>query len=185
MLILWSNLSLDTVATPANVVIQGVDQTTTVGDVTVTGKAAVSITGIDQTTTVGDVTVIALKNKSGVNRQWLIEYYTRELNKVPQNTKQPKVKKTPAQPEVDPYIVDAKRARKVQNQIAQMVNKAERDIAHLMTDMAQAREKELFLAELMKTGLKLARSEDFAAVASKMRRKLREDDELMLFSMVL
>lgn len=185
MLILWSNLSLDTVATPANVVIQGIDQTNTVGDATATGKAAVSITGIDQTNAVGDVTIIALKNKSGVNRQWLIEYYTRELNKVPQNTKLPQVKVTPPEDEPDAYIKDAKLARKVQNQIAQMVNRAEREIALHMMTMAQEREKHLYVACLMQKGVKLARSEDFAAVAQQMRKKLREDDELMLFSMVL
>ena len=72
-----------------------------------------------------------------------------------------------------------------QKQVEKLVKRAEKAIATQLQTMTAAREKELFLAELMKTGLKLARSEDFAAVATQMRRKLREDDELMLFSMVL
>ena len=168
----------------ASVAITAQGATAGVGAVTATGSATVAITSVAATGAVGTVTAqsVVTSSKSGVNRLWLIEYYTRELNKVPQNTKQPKV---PPQPEVDSYIAEAKLARKVQNQIAQLVNKAEREIEQHMMTMAQEREKELFIAELMKTGLKLARSEDFAAVATSMRRKLREDDELMLFSMVL
>jgi len=187
VLTLWSNLSLDTVASKANVVIQGIDQTSSVGTVTVTGKAAVQITGIDQTTEVGQVTVDAKKNKSAVNRLWLIEYYTQEWAKkqkpiATQNTvvTAEKVKRL-GKALAEPTIPDSK----VQIQVERMVRKAEREIAKQTATMTTAREKELFLAELMKSGLKLARSEDFAAVALKMRRKLKEDDELMLFSMVL
>lgn len=184
MLILWSNLSLDTVATPANVVISGIDQTNSVGDVTATGKAAVSITGIDQTNAVGDVAVIALKNKSGVNRQWLIEYYTKAFEKVPQNTKLT----VPAKKyvKVAHKEINAARAdREFQLKLDQWVLKAEREIELLMSSMAQARERDLFLAELQQMQVKLPRSEDFTEIAKKMRRKLKEDDELMLFSMVL
>jgi hypothetical protein len=125
--------------------------------------------------------------RSGVSRLWLIEYYTQEWAKKQkpiktQNTvvtadKVKKIGKVLAEPSVPDAIA--------QKQVERLVKRAEKAIAAQLQTMTVAREKELFLAELMKTGLKLARSEDFAAVASKMRRKLREDDELMLFSMVL
>lgn len=123
--------------------------------------------------------------RSGVSRLWLIEYYTQEWAKKAiktQNTvitadKVKKIGKVLAEPSVPDAIA--------QKQVEKLVKRAEKAIAAQLQTMTAAREKELFLAELMKTGLKLARSEDFAAVASKMRRKLREDDELMLFSMVL
>jgi hypothetical protein len=125
--------------------------------------------------------------RSGVSRLWLIEYYTQEWAKKQkpiktQNTvvtadKVKKIGKVLAEPSVPDAIA--------QKQVERLVKRAEKAIAAQLQTMTVAREKELFLAELMKTGLKLARSEYFAAVASKMRRKLREDDELMLFSMVL
>ena len=125
--------------------------------------------------------------RSGVSRLWLIEYYTQEWAKKQkpiktQNTvvtaqQVKKIGKVLAEPSVPDAIA--------QKQVERLVKRAEKAIAAQLQTMTAAREKELFLAELMKTGLKLARSEDFAAVASKMRRKLREDDELMLFSMVL
>jgi hypothetical protein len=125
--------------------------------------------------------------RSGVSRLWLIEYYTQEWAKKQkpiktQNTvvttqQVKKIGKVLAEPSVPDAIA--------QKQVGKLVKRAEKAIAAQLQTMTAAREKELFLAELMKTGLKLARSEDFAAVASKMRRKLREDDELMLFSMVL
>ena len=125
--------------------------------------------------------------RSGVSRLWLIEYYTQEWAKKQKPIKTQntvvttqhvkKVGKALAEPSMPDAIA--------QKQVEKLVNRAEKAIAAQLQTMTAAREKELFLAELMKTGLKLARSEDFAAVASKMRRKLREDDELMLFSMVL
>ena len=123
--------------------------------------------------------------RSGVSRLWLIEYYTQEWAKKAiktQNTvvtadKVKKVGKVLAEPSVPDAIA--------QKQVERLVKRAEKAIAAQLQTMTAAREKELFLAELMQTGLKLARSEDFAAVATQMRRKLREDDELMLFSMVL
>ena len=125
--------------------------------------------------------------RSGVSRLWLIEYYTQEWAKKQkpiktQNTvvtaqQVKKIGKVLAEPSVPDAIA--------QKQVEKLVKRAEKAIAAQLQTMTVAREKELFLAELIKTGLKLARSEDFAAVASKMRRKLREDDELMLFSMVL
>lgn len=123
--------------------------------------------------------------RSGVSRLWLIEYYTQEWAKKAiktQNTvvtadKIKKIGKVLAEPSVPDAIA--------QKQVEKLVNRAEKAIAAQLQTMTAAREKELFLAELMKTGLKLARSEDFAAVATQMRRKLREGDELMLFSMVL
>ncbi len=125
--------------------------------------------------------------RSGVSRLWLIEYYTQEWAKkqkpiATQNTvvTAQQVKKV-GKALAEPTIPD----QKVQIQVERMVRKAEKAIAAQLQTMTAAREKELFLAELMKSGLKLARSEDFAAVALRMRRKLKEDDELMLFSMVL
>lgn len=125
--------------------------------------------------------------RSGVSRLWLIEYYTQEWAKKhkpikTQNTvvtvaKVKKISKVLVEPSVPDAIA--------QKQVERLVNRAEKAIAAQLQTMTAAREKELFLAELMKSGLKLARSEDFAAVATQMRRKLREDDELMLFSMVL
>jgi hypothetical protein len=125
--------------------------------------------------------------RSGVSRLWLIEYYTQEWAKkqkpiATQNTvvTAEKVKRL-GKALAEPTIPD----QKAQIQIERLVQRAEKAIAAQTATMTAAREKELFLAELMKSGLKLARSEDFAAVALKMRRKLKEDDELMLFSMVL
>ena len=123
--------------------------------------------------------------RSGVSRLWLIEYYTQEWatkaiktqNTVVTADKVKKVGKVLAEPSVPDAIA--------QKQVERLVKRAEKAIAAQLQTMTAAREKELFLAELMQTGLKLARSEDFAAVATQMRRKLREDDELMLFSMVL
>lgn len=125
--------------------------------------------------------------RSGVSRLWLMEYYAREWAKKQapiktQNTvvsaaKVKKIGKALAEP-VAPDAV-------AQKQVERLVARAEKAIAAQLQTMTAVREKELFLAELMKSGLKLAGSKDFAAVATKMRRKLREDDELMLFSMVL
>ena len=125
--------------------------------------------------------------RSGVSRLWLTEYYTQEWAKKQkpiktQNTvvteqQVKKIGKVLAEPSVPDAVA--------QKQVEKLVKRAEKAIATQLQTMTAAREKELFLAELMKTGLKLARSEDFAAVATQMRRKLREDDELMLFSMVL
>ena len=123
--------------------------------------------------------------RSGVSRLWLIEYYTQEWAKKAIKTQNTvvtadKVKKI-GKVLAEPSMPDAT----AQKQVERLVKRAEKAIAAQLQTMTAAREKELFLAELMKTGLKLARSEDFAAVATQMRRKLREDDELMLFSMVL
>ena len=123
--------------------------------------------------------------RSGVSRLWLIEYYTQEWAKKAiktQNTvvtaqQVKKIGKALAEPSVPDAVA--------QKQVERLVKRAEKAIAAQLQTMTVAREKGLFLAELIKTGLKLARSEDFAAVATQMRRKLREDDELMLFSMVL
>ena len=123
--------------------------------------------------------------RSGVSRLWLIEYYTQEWAKKAiktQNTvvtadKVKKIGKVLAEPSVPNVIA--------QKQVERLVKRAEKAIAAQLQTMQQEREKHLYVACLMEKGVKLARSEDFAAVASKMRRKLREDDELMLFSMVL
>jgi hypothetical protein len=123
--------------------------------------------------------------RSGVSRLWLIEYYTQEWAKKAiktQNTvvtadKVKKIGKVLAEPSVPDVIA--------QKQVERLVKRAEKAIAAQLQTMQQEREKHLYVACLMEKGVKLARSEDFAAVASKMRRKLREDDELMLFSMVL
>ena len=123
--------------------------------------------------------------RSGVGRLWLIEYYTREWAKKAiktQNTvvtadKVKKIGKVLAEPPVPDAIA--------QKQVERLVKRAEKAIAAQLQTMQQEREKHLYVACLMEKGVKLARSEDFAAVASKMRRKLREDDELMLFSLVL
>ena len=125
--------------------------------------------------------------RSGVSRLWLIEYYTQEWAKKQkpiktQNTvvtadKVKKIGKVLAEPSVPDVIA--------QKQVERLVKRAEKAIAAQLQTMQQEREKHLYVACLMEKGVKLARSEDFAAVASKMRRKLREDDELMLFSMVL
>lgn len=120
--------------------------------------------------------------RSGVSRLWLIEYYTRQwAEKAPIKTQNKPITQIAVKRTAKPDIQD----QKVQLQIERMVAKAEKCIAAQLKAMQQEREKHLYVACLMEKGVKLARSEDFAAVASKMRRKLREDDELMLFSMVL
>ena len=127
------------------------------------------------------VAPVASSTKSGVNRLWLIEYYTKEFAKkaptvVPEGltvaAKRKAVKKAAAAREV---------------QIEALAAKAEADLEVLAQGIKDTRAAQQFTYNLIQQAQRQPEPEvDFMQIAGDYRKRIqRDDDELLLLSMVL
>lgn len=121
--------------------------------------------------------------KSGVNRMWLVEYYTQawaEKEKLAEAAGQdaPQPKRKPGK-----KTVEARRAKAVQAS----VDKAEADLDALTRGLSDVVEAQRFTQALIQRAqLRPAPETDFLQIAKEYREKQRrDDDEMLLLSMVI
>ena len=150
------------------------------------GDVTVALTGVGVALDIGLLTPTVTPDpgngKSGVNRMWLIEYYTREFaRKAPEATipegltvaaKRKAVKKAAAAREV---------------QIEALAAKAEADLEVLAQGIKDTRAAQQFTYNLIQQAQRQPEPEvDFMQIAGDYRKRIqRDDDELLLLSMVL
>jgi hypothetical protein len=122
--------------------------------------------------------------KSGVSRQWLIDYYTSEFAKKdkPVDIQGLAKAKTAAARKKLIKAAEVEESKAVEK----MVTKAERDLEVLTTGMKDAQAAREFTYNLVQQAAQMVMPGlDFMAVAEQYQNRIREDDELMLLSMVL
>lgn len=151
------------------------------GDVTValTGQGVSLATGL----MVGSVTPDAGDAKSGVNRLWLIEYYTKEFAK----------KEATQVVALEGLTAAAKRKAVKKATVAReaavekLVAKAESDLEVLTQGIADIGAAQRFTQALIQQVARKPEPEaDFMQVANDYRKRMQqEDDELLLFAMVI
>jgi type II secretory ATPase GspE/PulE/Tfp pilus assembly ATPase PilB-like protein len=131
------------------------------------------------------VAVAASASKSGVSRQWLIDYYTEAFakkDKLPDEQAIAKLKTAAARKKA------IRIAEIVQEEaIEKLVAKAESDLQVLTQGIKDSQAAQEFTYNLISQAKKHIASEvDFIAVAEQYQNRIRqEDDELLLLSMIL
>lgn len=151
------------------------------GDVTValTGQGVSLATGL----MVGSVTPDPGNGKSGVNRMWLIEYYTKEFAKkeATQVVALEGLTATAKRKAVKKAAVEREAA------VEKLVAKAESDLEVLTQGIADIGAAQRFTQALIRQAARRPEPEtDFMQVANDYRKRMQqEDDELLLFAMVI
>jgi hypothetical protein len=120
--------------------------------------------------------------KSGVSRLWLIDYYTKEWAKRDAPAADVEAVATPITPALKRKATIARKRK-----VAELVDKAEADIAKLTQGVESAIAAQQFTLQLLAYAQQLPESEiDFMSIAHGYRKKqAQEDDELLLLAMVI
>jgi len=168
------------------VVLSGQSASVGQGAMVAPGDLTVALTGVGMTVNtglmVGSVTPDPGNGKSGVNRMWLIEYYTKEFAKKAPVVAVPGGLTAAAKRKAVKKAVAAREA-----QIEALAAKAESDLEALAQGVADAAAAQQFTYNLIRQAtLRHAPETDFLQIAQDYRkRQKQEDDDLMLFAMVL
>jgi len=141
----------------------------------------VPLTGVSATAATGTLIGVIL-SKSGVNRLWLIDYYTKEWAKKELPIVSEEFALTLATP-----ATKRKATIAAKKQVAASVAKAEADLDNLAQGFKSAIAAQQFTAQLLAYAQQVPQPEtDFMAIADGYRKKRNaEDDELLLLSMVI
>lgn len=122
---------------------------------------------------------LASVTKSGVNRLWLIDYYTKEFA-AKERLRNPEPAKT--------KVVAKKRAAEVAAKVEASVAKAEKDLATLTKSMKDVQDAQVFIYNAIQQAKQAPQAEpvDFMAVAKRYEKKMQQEEhELLLLAMVL
>lgn len=122
---------------------------------------------------------LASVTKSGVNRLWLIDYYTKEFA-AKERLRNPEPAKT--------KVVAKKRAAEVAAKVEASVAKAEKDLATLTKSMKDVQDAQVFIYNAIQQAKQAPQAEpvDFMAVAKRYEKKVQQEEhELLLLAMVL
>ena len=122
---------------------------------------------------------LASVTKSGVNRLWLIDYYTKEFA-AKEKLRNPEPAKT--------RVVAKKRAAEVAAKVEASVAKAEKDLATLTKSMKDVQDAQVFIYNAIQQAKQAPQAEsvDFMAVAKRYEKKMQQEEhELLLLAMVL
>ena len=171
----------------------GNSSTTALGTMVVPGDLTVALTGVSGTAALGTLTAVApsAASKSGVNRLWLIDYYTKafavkgvEAEKAEQakalGLKKRKVLKLKAR-----RLEDAKQEKELEARVEALVEKAQQDIARAAAGIRDAKAAQQFVQNLTQFALESQTPiVDFAPIAQRYKPK-DDENELLLFAMVL